>query len=42
MLFENIVGKRENAGTKHFLHFPQYFQSCQTQKSALELTKIII
>ena len=22
---ENIVGKRENAGYQHFLHFPQYF-----------------
>ena len=23
---ENIVGKGENAGNQHFLHFPQYFQ----------------
>ena len=23
---ENIVGKGENAGYKHFLHFPQCFQ----------------
>ena len=23
---ENIVGKGENAGNKHFLLFPQYFQ----------------
>ena len=23
--FENIVGKGENAGTQHFLLFPQYF-----------------
>ena len=24
--FENIVGKDENAGNQHFLHFPQCFQ----------------
>ena len=24
--FENIVGKGENAGYQHFLHFPQCFQ----------------
>ena len=23
---ENIVGKEENAGYQHFLHFPQCFQ----------------
>ena len=23
---ENIVGKGENAGNQHFLHFPQCFQ----------------
>ena len=23
---ENIVGKGENAGNQHFLHFPQFFQ----------------
>ena len=23
---ENIVGKKENAGYQHFLHFPQGFQ----------------
>ena len=28
---ENIVGKEENAGNQHFLHFPQYFQSSLKQ-----------
>ena len=25
--FENMVGKGENAGNQHFLHFPHCFQS---------------
>ena len=24
----NLVGKGENAGNQHFLHFPQGFQGC--------------
>ena len=31
-LIENIVGKVENAGDKHFLLFPQFFQPYQSQK----------
>ena len=33
MSFENIVGKGENAGNQHFLHFPQYFLPYLKQKS---------
>ena len=32
-LFENIVGKEENAGNQHFLLFPQCFLSYARQKS---------
>ena len=28
--FENIVGKGENAGNQHFLHFPQSFLPYKT------------
>ena len=28
---ENIVGKRENAGSQHFLLFPQCFQNAYPQ-----------
>ena len=30
---ENIVGKGENAGNKHFLLFPQYFQKASFLES---------
>ena len=32
---ENIVGKGENAGNQHFLHFPHRFLTFQTSKSNL-------
>ena len=35
--FENIAGKGENAGNRHFLLFPQCFLLCQRQKSSVEL-----
>ena len=31
--FENILGKGENAGNQHFLHFPKCFQPYPTQIS---------
>ena len=31
-VFENIVGKRENAGNQHFLLFSQCFLSYQREK----------
>ena len=31
---ENIVGKGENAGNQHFLHFPQCFQKSSTLRSS--------
>ena len=36
-LFENIVGKGENAGYQHFLLFPQCFLPNQLHKSSFEL-----
>ena len=30
--FENIVGKGENAGDQHFLHFPQCFSTISKTK----------
>ena len=35
-VFENIVGKGENAGYQHFLFFPQCFLSCPRQISNSE------
>ena len=32
--FENIVGNGDNAGNQYFLLFPQYFVSCQREKSS--------
>ena len=32
-MVENIVGKGENAGYKHFLLFPQYFQKTSFSRS---------
>ena len=32
--FKNIVGKGENAGSQHFLLFPQCLQPYQRQKSS--------
>ena len=34
--FENIEGKRENAGNQHFLLFPQYFLTFQRQSLLFE------
>ena len=37
---ENTVGKEENAGDQHFLHFPQWFLLYQREKSSLLLQRI--
>ena len=34
--FENIVGKRENAGNQHFLLFPQFFLPYQREIASFE------
>ena len=39
--FENIVGKRENAGNQHFLFFPQCFLPFHKQTSIFETTFIL-
>ena len=34
--FENIMGKEENAGNRHFLHFPQCFLPFPQQISTFQ------
>ena len=41
MPFENIVGKRENAGNQHFLLFPQYFKPFSNQISIFLVTFVL-
>ena len=41
-LFENIVGKGENASNQHFLLFPQYFLPYQDRDHHLLNNEIVI
>ena len=39
--FENIVGKGENAGNRHFLLFPQWFLLYQGKKTCLQTSDLL-
>ena len=41
-IFENIVGKEENAGNQHFLLLKQCFLPYQRQKSSLRKLQFVI